>query len=49
MTPERYQLIGQLFNEALEFAPELRTDFLKQATGDDAELHAEESRSGGVG
>jgi serine/threonine protein kinase len=41
MTPERYQLIGQLFNEALEFAPEQRADFLKQVTGGDAELHAE--------
>jgi Tol biopolymer transport system component/tRNA A-37 threonylcarbamoyl transferase component Bud32 len=41
MTPERYQRIGQLFDQALEFAPEQRADFLKQASGDDAELYAE--------
>jgi len=41
MTPERYKRIGQLFDQALEFVPEDRADFLKQASGDDAELCAE--------
>ena len=41
MTPERYQQVGKLFDEALEHAPEERAAFLKQATGDDAELRIE--------
>jgi Tol biopolymer transport system component/serine/threonine protein kinase len=41
MTPERYQQVGKLFDEALEHAPEERAAFLKQATGDDAELRVE--------
>jgi eukaryotic-like serine/threonine-protein kinase len=41
MTPERYQLIGQLFDEALERAPDERAAWLEQACGADAELHAE--------
>jgi serine/threonine protein kinase/TolB-like protein/Flp pilus assembly protein TadD len=45
MTPERYQRIGQLFDEALELAPEQRAAFLEQACspgGDaDAGLRAE--------
>src|SRR6185369_8391525 len=41
MSPERYQLIGQLFNEALARAPEDRSAWLEQACGDDVELRAE--------
>ncbi len=45
MTPERYQRIGQLFDEALERAPEDRAAFLDEACGpeacDDAGLRAE--------
>ena len=33
MTPERYQRIGQLFDEALELAPEQRAAYLEQACG----------------
>jgi serine/threonine protein kinase len=38
MTPERYQLIGQLFNEALELAAGARVAFLEQACGGDSQL-----------
>ena len=41
MTPEHYRRIGQLFDEALELAPEDRKDFLNQASGDDAALRSE--------
>ena len=41
MTPERYQQISQLFDEALERPPDEREAFLKQASGDDLELRAE--------
>lgn len=38
MTPERYQRIGRLFDEALELAPERRAAWLAQACSDDAGL-----------
>ncbi len=41
MTPERYQRIGELFDQALELAPEARATFLEQACGADTELRAE--------
>ncbi|MBS1809123.1 MAG: PD40 domain-containing protein [Acidobacteria bacterium] len=41
MTSERYQRICQLFDEALELAPEYRAAFLDQACGADLELRAE--------
>jgi serine/threonine protein kinase/Tol biopolymer transport system component len=41
MTPERYQLIGQLFDEALERPPEERATFLAGACGAEAGLRAE--------
>ena len=41
MTPERYQRIGQLFDEALELAPEQRGAWLDQACGTDTELRGE--------
>ncbi|MBS1789111.1 MAG: PD40 domain-containing protein [Acidobacteria bacterium] len=45
MTPERYQRIGRIFDQALELAPEQRAAFLDQACGpkrgDNAELRAE--------
>jgi serine/threonine protein kinase len=41
MTPERYQQIGALFDEALECFPEERASFLERACGADAELRAE--------
>ena len=41
MTPERYKLIGQLFDDALEQTPERRSVWLLQACGDDDELRAE--------
>jgi len=44
MTPERYQRIGQLFNEALELAPTERRAFLIQACGPDTELRDEVER-----
>jgi eukaryotic-like serine/threonine-protein kinase len=40
MAPERYKLIGQLFDAALEQSPEQRSAWLEQACGDDAELRA---------
>ncbi|QQS48228.1 MAG: protein kinase [Acidobacteriota bacterium] len=41
MTPERYQRIGQLFDEALELEPDRRGAFLDGACRDDAGLRAE--------
>lgn len=41
MTPERYQQICQLFDEALEVAPAQRAAFLDEACGADTELRAE--------
>src|SRR5262245_25220920 len=41
MTPERYQQIGRLFDEALERAPEQRAAWLEKACGADAELQSE--------
>jgi eukaryotic-like serine/threonine-protein kinase len=41
MTPERYQRIGELFDEVLERAPTERAAFLEQACGADAVLRAE--------
>src|SRR5262245_50689637 len=41
MSPERYQFIAQLFNEALALAPEQRPAWLEQACGNDVELRAE--------
>ncbi len=41
MTPERYQRICQLFDEALELAPEQRATFLDEACGADVALRAE--------
>ncbi len=40
MTPERYQQVGKLFDEALERAPAERADWLRQACGADAALFA---------
>jgi eukaryotic-like serine/threonine-protein kinase len=44
ITPERYQRIGQLFDEALERAPAERAAFLEQACGADAALRVEVER-----
>ena len=41
MTPERYQRICQLFDEALELAPAQRAAFMADACGADVELRAE--------
>lgn len=41
MTPERYQQIGQLFNEALELVPEQRSTWLYQTCDADNELRLE--------
>ena len=41
MTPERYQQMGQLFDEALERASEGRAAWLAQACDADVELRAE--------
>ena len=41
MTPERHAQIGQLFDQALEFAPAERRAFLIQACGLDTELRDE--------
>jgi serine/threonine protein kinase/DNA-binding NarL/FixJ family response regulator len=38
LTPERYQQIGQLFDEALELAPEQRAAWLAKVCSDDARL-----------
>ncbi len=40
MTPEQYQRIGILFDDALERAPAERADWLRQACGADAALYA---------
>ena len=40
MTPENYQRIGILFDEALERAPAERAEWLRQACGRDDELRA---------
>jgi non-specific serine/threonine protein kinase/serine/threonine-protein kinase len=44
MTPERFQQIRKLFEEALEQAPDRRTVFLEQACGEDNELRSEVQR-----
>lgn len=44
MTPERYQQINRLFHEALDQARDHRTDYLKQACGDDGSLRVEVER-----
>lgn len=41
MTPERYQRIGQLFDEALELAPAQRAAWLDQACGADTGLRGD--------
>jgi serine/threonine protein kinase len=41
MTPERYQRIGQLFDEALERPTEERSAYLDRACGDDADLRSD--------
>ncbi len=41
MTPERYQRIGQLFDEAVELEPDRRGAFLDESCQDDAGLRAE--------
>ena len=41
MTPERYQRIGRLFDEALDLAPEQRAAWLDEACGADTGLRAE--------
>jgi len=41
MTPERYQQIGKLFDEALELTSEQRAVWLEEVCGADAELRAE--------
>ena len=41
MTPEPFQQIGRLFDQALERAPEERATYLEQACGADAGLRAE--------
>ena len=38
MTPERWQQIEELFQAAVEHAPETRSVFLQQASGEDIEL-----------
>src|SRR5687767_8626279 len=44
MTPEKYQRIGQLFDEALARTPEERDAFLKMACSGDAGLRADVER-----
>ena len=44
MTPERYQRIGELFDQALELAPAEHHAFLLQACGPDSELRNEVER-----
>ena len=41
MTPERWRQIEEIFQTALEHAPEERTTYLANACGSDAELHKE--------
>jgi serine/threonine protein kinase len=44
MTPERFQQIRKIFEEALEQPPDRRTGFLEQACGEDRELQSEVQR-----
>ena len=44
MSPERYQRIGELFDQALELTPERRAEWLDNATGVDAGLRVEVER-----
>jgi len=41
MTPERWQEVGRLYQEALELGPDERTVFLAQACGNDLDLRRE--------
>jgi serine/threonine protein kinase len=41
MTPERWQQVGRLYQEALELGPDERTVFLAQACGNDFDLRQE--------
>jgi serine/threonine protein kinase/TolB-like protein len=41
MTPERLQVIDEIFQSALDLAPEARGVYLAQVRADDPELHAE--------
>jgi len=41
MSPDRWQLVQALFEEALKLAPKQRDEFLTQACADDAELRQE--------
>jgi hypothetical protein len=41
MTPERWQKVEQLFQQALTLAPERRGAFLSEATGADEEIRHE--------
>ena len=41
MTPERYQRMGVIFDQALDQPPEARAAFLDQVCGTDSELRAE--------
>src|SRR5258708_16259829 len=41
MTPDRWQQVGRLYQEALELNPEERTVFLAQACGNDLDLRKE--------
>ncbi|HQR31663.1 MAG TPA: protein kinase [Blastocatellia bacterium] len=40
MTPQKYQRIGELFDEALERPPTDRAEWLREACGTDADLYA---------
>jgi predicted ATPase len=44
MSPERWQQIEELFQAALDHAPETRSAFLQQASGEDVELRHEVER-----
>src|SRR5438132_13869769 len=41
MTPERWQRVKQIFDSALEYEPEQRSDFLAGACGGDEDLRGE--------
>ena len=41
MTPVQYQRVGDLFDEAMELAPDARPGFLLRACGGDEELRRE--------
>ncbi len=41
MTPEQYQRVGELYDAAMELAPEARSDFLAEACGGEDELRRE--------